>query len=234
MEAVMKEIITIITVCIVANVSRGFVYSYQETASVNAETDLIPLYAVSPGPNPPADMATVGAIAPLESDITVVAGMTPAASAGEIAYGGFGPAPPGVLIGSYGAYSTPNAAALSPGDTIGPNGIWSNYGAIGGYAGSLEGIIGDPAFLSSNGAYAGIEFFDANNQIHYGWLLLRYDQPPGTFFGTIELMEAGYETDPGVAITIAPEPGAATLGVTAIFAAGLQRRRRVAWRRNKH
>lgn len=219
----MKSIVAVIAVCLVANIARGYVYSYQDTISLNAKEGEVD-EAVLSGPNAPPDIYSVGGIAMLESG---------AFGFGSSYYGNNGvvesvtPSHMNILavaIKYVGPLGDPEAAALAPGDIVGPSRTWSDFGFVGGYA-TTEYQVGDPAFLSPQGAYVGIEFFDANNQTHYGWLLVRYDQPPGTYFGTIELMEAAYETDPGVPITIVPEPGGiAILGVFAIGAA-IHRRR---------
>jgi hypothetical protein len=214
---------------LLANATRAYVYSYPEMISLGDPTGEA-FAAVPVGPNPPADMQSVFAIAMLTSTISVT-GKTPASDAGYVQSSKYEayPEPPAVVIEAPVAFPLfPNAAVLSPGDTIGPNSLWGFAAWVGGYS-SPGDTVGDPAFLSPNSAYVGIEFPDANSQIHYGWLLVRYDQSAGTYFGTIDLLEAAYETDPGVPITIAPEPTVPgfALGILVAIQKFCSRRRKV-------
>lgn len=204
----------ILVICVAASLAKGYVYSYTEAISLDAQEAEI-FAIVPPGLAAPGDMSDVGAIATLDSGITEAGGAIPYANGGDIEPAQFEefPAPLAVVVESGGLPLTPRAAPLGPGDTIGPDSSWGSVGYVGGYAGyNLQ--MGDSAFLAPGSAYVGIEFPDNQNQIHYGYLLVSYDESsytPGRYSGTINLLQAAYETDPGVPITIAPEPAATSL-----------------------
>ncbi|HEY1684862.1 MAG TPA: hypothetical protein VGG19_08870 [Tepidisphaeraceae bacterium] len=171
--------------------------------------------------NSPAGMFN-GPLATLVSDVSVI-GNTVICNNGEVQCYGSQDFPPPLGVVMESSY---NVAALSSGSIVSPGSDWGTGGDIGGYAvGDEITPVGDPAFLNPNGSYVGIEFPDVNDQIHYGWLLVRYDQPQGTYFGTIELLQAAYETDPGVPITIVPEPALVGLTLIAIPIFGVRRRK---------
>jgi hypothetical protein len=216
----MKILMAIIAASLIPSTARGYVFSYQDSISLSThmyseEEDILPSL------NSPAGMFN-GPLATLVSDVSVI-GNTVICNNGEVQCYGSQDFPPPLGVVMESSY---NVAALSSGSIVSPGSDWGTGGDIGGYAvGDEITPVGDPAFLNPNGSYVGIEFPDVNDQIHYGWLLVRYDQPQGTYFGTIELLQAAYETDPGVPITIVPEPALVGLTLIAIPIFGVRRRK---------
>ncbi|HEY1684861.1 MAG TPA: hypothetical protein VGG19_08865 [Tepidisphaeraceae bacterium] len=221
----MKSIIFIFALGLTASLAQGYVYSYQDNIAISAQSGEIDAI-VPPGPDAPSDMYFVGTIATLVSIPSVIAGTTIYGNAAYVTSADSESVPPplGVVIESNPQVWI-NVASLIPGDTIGPSSDWGAYGYVGGYTTMGRWQVGDPAFLNPDGSYVGIEFPDANDQIHYGWLLVRYDQPQGSYFGTIELLQAAYETDPGVPITIVPEPALSALAIAAVLMFGVRQRK---------
>lgn len=222
----MRIVTLAIAVGLLASSAQAYVYSYPVSIALNGqsgeETEVI-----GSGPNPPIDLVGIAAA---DSSPNVF-GNTPYADVGSIMtadFESFSPPPFGVVIEApqIGGIAAA-AAALFPGDVVGPDSTWGSSGCVGGYVFAPTLIqLGDPAFLDGpNGAYVGIEFSDGNNQIHYGWLQVYYDEPTGSLFGTIDVTEAAYETTPGVPITITPEPTYGVVGILAAFGIIAPRRR---------
>lgn len=77
-------------------------------------------------------------------------------------------------------------------------------------------------FNPGDTSFIGLKFFDANNNVHYGWasFVVEGDSTLVTLKGF------GYESTPGAAITIGAVPEPSTLGLLAAAGAGLV----LAWR----